>query len=137
MEWAKRLIIDNLVVNKEIILETLHTQWARDPRDGKALDCLHFDEYCIERLEIKNGINMSLFSVESALKAALKQYVPYVVLYTLGHRSSEVEDQEKLEDVKRSIAKNVDDNWSEYHERIKKDYSRFMAFLSSDAKFYS
>ncbi|NQD54240.1 hypothetical protein HP546_02530 [Pseudomonas sp. CM25] len=131
------MILENIVVNKEIILETLHTQWSRDPRDGKALDCLHFDEYCVERLEVKNGINFNLFSVEAGLKAALKHYVPYVVLYKLGHNPSEVEDQEKLEDVKRSIAKNVDDNWSEYHARIKKDYSRFVEFLSSDAKFYS
>lgn len=83
MEWAKRLIIEKLVVNKEIILETLHSQWSRDPRDGKALDCLHYDEYCIEVLDLKTKIDLGLFNAETALKSALKTYALYVILYTL------------------------------------------------------
>lgn len=131
------MILESIASDTEIVLNTLHNQWSRDPRDGKALDCLHFDEYCIERLEIKNGINMGLFSVEAALKASLKQYVPYVTLYVLGLRAAEVEAPQSLEDFKESISKNVDDNWPVYFKRIEREYGRFVVFLSSDAKFYN
>ena len=126
MEWAKRLIIEKLVVNKEIILETLHSQWSRDPRDGKALDCLHYDEYCIEVLDLKTKIDLSLFHAETALKSALKTYALYVNLYTLGLRQSEIESQENLDNVKETISKIVDDHWPEFYIKIEKGFSTFL-----------
>lgn len=126
------MIIDKLVVNKEIILETLHSQWARDPREGKALDCLHYDEYCVKVLEIKSPVDMGLFGTETALKSALKTYSLYVILYTLGLRQSEIENQENLEDVKETISKIVDDHWPEFYGKIKKSYSSFLHDLNKD-----
>ena len=126
MEWANRLIIEKLVVNKEIILETLHSQWSRDPRDGKALDCLHYDEYCIEVLDLKTKIDLGLFNAETALKSALKTYALYVILYTLGLRQSEIESQENLENIKETISKIVDDHWPEFYVKIEKSFSIFL-----------
>ncbi|HCE9571830.1 MULTISPECIES: hypothetical protein [Pseudomonas] len=126
------MILEKLVVNQSIILETLHNQWARDPRDGKALDCLHFDEYCVEVLDVKSGVDVGLFGVEIALKSALKPFALYVILYTLGYRQSEVESQENLENVKETISKIVDDNWPEFYAKIKKSYSPFLHDLNKD-----
>lgn len=126
------MIIDKLVVNKEIILETLHNQWSRDPRDGKALDCLHYDEYCIEVLDLKNHVDMGLFGVDTALKSALKPFALYVILYTLGYRQTEVESQENLENVKDTISKIVDVHWPEFYAKIKKSYSSLIYDLNKD-----
>lgn len=126
------MIIDTLVVNKEIIFETLHNQWSRDPRDGKALDCLHFDEYCMEVLDVKSGVDLGLFSVDTALKASLKPFALYVILYTLGYRQTEIESQENLKNVKETISKIVDDHWLEFHAKIKKSYSSFLHDLNKD-----
>lgn len=126
------MILEKLVVNKSIILETLHNQWSRDPRDGKALDCLHFDEYCVEVLDVKSGVDLGLFSVEIALKSALKPFALYVILYTLGYRQSEIESQENLGNVKDTISKIVDNHWPEFYAKIKKSYSPFLHDLNKD-----
>lgn len=130
------MTFENLVSNKALILEVLHNQWARDPRDGKAPDCLHFDEYC-QKLKIKDGIDLGLFSVDAALKAALKKYATYVHSYWLGLCETDIEWHENLLKVKGSICENVNSNWDEYNGIIKKSYSNFIEYLGSDRHFYS
>lgn len=125
-----------LVRNKSLVLETLDTMWSRDPRDGKPLDCLHFDEYCQNVLKIKDGIDLCLFSIEAALKSALKRYVVYVNFYALGV-TEEMTSAENLEAIKDSISQNVIENWTEYYRIINKSYSRYIKFLNSDEFYYS
>lgn len=114
---------------KEVVFSVLVDQWWRDPRDGKALDCLHFDEYCDKVLQLKTNVDMGLFSVDTGLRASLKAYTLYVVLYTLGLRESEVESQENLQIIKEEISKTVENNWPEYYFRMENTFSIFLRQL--------
>ena len=131
------LKIGEIFVNTQLIHSALSDEWWRGSKADKPSDCLYFDRYCIDILEIKKPVDLGLFGVEAALKAALKPYVLYVILYTLHLEASEIEDQENLEHGRSSIAELVDANWQEFYERINIEFSRFLVYLSSDDQSYS
>lgn len=116
-----------------IVEMALNNQWSRDPREGPALDCLHFDEYCESVHTLKDAIDIQLFSKAGALKAALKHYSLYVCLYTLGYSFSDVAYTEGYELVREGIAKNVNENWDRYYSKIQKSFVCYMSFLDSDS----
>ncbi|HBP0119759.1 hypothetical protein [Pseudomonas aeruginosa] len=109
-----------LTNNVEIVREALETQWCGE-RDKRALDCVHFDEYCFNVIDIISPISTGLMSEETALKGALKAYTLFVCLYSLNLKQDEV-DQENLNLVKDAISKNVENNWPYFYEKIESGY---------------
>ena len=125
------------LINSDAMIDiALCNQWARDPREGKALDCLHFDEYCEAVFNLKWAIDVELFSKEAGLKAALKRYSIYVCLYTLGISYSDVADTDEYTMVFEAVSKNVNSNWSEYYEKMQRHFNCYMLFLKSDSTDY-
>lgn len=112
--------LERLAVNDRLVNEALETQWCGE-RDKRALDCVHFDEYCFNVIDIISPISTGLMSEEAALKGALKAYTLFVCLYSLNLKQDEV-DQENLNLVKDAISKNVENNWPYFYEKIESNY---------------
>lgn len=117
-----------LASNISIFDQCLASRWERDPRDGKAWECLHFDEYCFDALKLDEPVEAGLFSSEAAVKAALKSYLLYVVLYDLGLIEEEV-DKDGLEKVKLAFNKLVDEHWNDACRVLKKESPALIEFM--------
>lgn len=125
------------LINSDAMIDiALCNQWARDPREGKALDCLHFDEHCEAVYNLKSAIELCLFSKEAGLKAALKSYSIYVCLYTLGISLSDIADTYEYRLIYEAVSKNVNRNWVEYYEKMQQHFYEYMRFLDSDSTGY-
>lgn len=127
---------EKLSKNKSLVEIALSSRWERDPREGKPLDCLHFDEHCEVVFNLKNAIDLDLFSIEAGLKSALKAYTLFVCLYSLGISESEIPNRDGLIKVKQSISENVNNNWQEYYLKIHKSYSSYLRYLKTEGAHY-
>lgn len=128
---------ERLSKNKSLVEMALSSQWDRDPRDGKPLDCLHFDEHCEIVFNLKNAIDLELFSMEAGLKSALKAYTLFVCLYALGIVESDIPNRDGLMKVKQAISENVDSNWQEYYSKMHKSYSGYLRYLKAEDSCYT
>lgn len=125
--------LDRLARNTAILDQVLDSQWSRDPREGKAWECFHFDEYCFEVLKINASVEAGLFSAEAAVRAALKPYLLYVTLYDLGLTEAEI-DQANLTKVKQAFSKLVDENWEYVLKLLKQRCAVTTRFMGKETR---